>query len=105
MPPIVQEAAGAIVRAALFILAGYLVKAGIWTEDEAARYVGAAALFVLTLGWSLWQKYKSRTKLVTALASPVPMTENQAAAKVSHGTTPSTLTPKDEIPTPAPGET
>lgn len=67
MNPLLIAALGSILRWALAFLAGYLVNAGIWTSDESSQYVGAAALAILTLAWSLWQKYKSRIKFLAAL--------------------------------------
>jgi len=96
--PILQEALGSIVRWLLTGAAGYLVSKGIWTQDNATTYVSAAAVAILALVWSLWQKYKSRSKLLVALASPTPMTEHQAEAKVSQSMAPSTSMPKDVVP-------
>lgn len=57
MNPLLQQALGAIVRAILTGAAGYFVRHGIWTATDAETYIGAAALFVLSVGWSIWQKY------------------------------------------------
>lgn len=70
MNPVLSAALGAILRWALAFLAGYLVKAGIWSGTEAEGYVAAAVLGLLGLGWSLWQKYKSRIKFLAALNAP-----------------------------------
>lgn len=99
MNPLLIEALGAIIRWMLAALAGYLVKAGIWSADDASSYVAAAALFVIGLGWSLWQKYGMRAKLMVALSSSQTMTENQATAAARLITAPSVATPKDETPT------
>jgi hypothetical protein len=98
MPPILQEALGSIVRTGLVFLAAYLIKAGIWTEEEAGRYITAGVVLILTVGWSLWQKYRSRQKLNVALATPHTMTEKAAEAAVARGEAPSVTTPKAEIP-------
>jgi hypothetical protein len=70
MNPVLAAALGAILRWALVFLAGYMVKAGIWTGTEADGYVAAAVLGLLGLGWSLWQKYKSRIRFLAALNAP-----------------------------------
>ena len=99
MNPIMQSAIGAILRFVLAIAAGYVVKAGIWTASEATGYVGAAALGLLALGWSLWEKYRSRRKLVTALSMPFVATEDQVIEKIAAGVpVPSVTTRPDEVP-------
>lgn len=75
MNPVLSAALGSILRWALVFLAGYLVKAGIWSGAEAETYVTAAVLGLLGLGWSLWQKYKSRIKFLAALNAPKGTTE------------------------------
>lgn len=75
MNPMLSAALGAILRWGLAILAGYLVKAGIWSGTEAETYVAAAVLGILGLGWSLFQKYKSRIKFLAALNAPQGTTE------------------------------
>jgi hypothetical protein len=97
MNPLLVEALGSIIRAGLMILAGYLVKHGIWTDSDAANYVSAAALAIIGLGWSIWQKYKNRLTLVTALSGG-PMTENDAKMLSQMPGAPSVATPKDRRP-------
>lgn len=103
MNPMAQEALGAIVRWALMLVAGYIVQAGIWTGADAERYVGAATLAVLALGWSLWQKYRSRRKLVVALASTEPLSERDVKEQIAAATIvtriPSVKTPANVVPT------
>lgn len=75
MNPILSAALGSILRWLLVFLAGYFVQAGIWSGAEAETYVTAAVLGLLGLGWSLWQKYRSRIKLIAALNAPAGTTE------------------------------
>lgn len=82
MNPLLQQALGSIVRWLLTFAAGYLVQLGIWTEEDAMKYVGAAALALVALGWSLYQKYKSRLTLVTALATPGRASEAEVEQKI-----------------------
>lgn len=100
MNPMAVEAIGAIVRAGLMVLAGYIVKAGIWNAGQAEVYVGAASLGLITLGWSLWQKYRSRLKLLTALTQQPGTTEAVLEMKMAAGVTPTVLvsTPKVDQP-------
>ena len=100
MNPIVTEILGSFIRFALAGAAGILVANGVWTEAQATTFVPAIITGVLTLGWSVWQKYKSRLKLVTALATPGVNTEADIKEKIVEGGTPSTATPTDQIPRP-----
>jgi hypothetical protein len=56
---LVQAALGSILRWLLALGAGYLIKAGIWNASDAQTYVAAGTVAGLTLGWSLWQKWKA----------------------------------------------
>ena len=70
MSPMLSAALGSIIRWALSLLVPYLVSAGIWTADEATAYVTGLSLAILALGWSLWQKYRSRIRFLDALDAP-----------------------------------
>lgn len=98
MNPLAQQALGAIIRFALGGLFGVLVERGIWTKEDAATYLGAAVVAVLTLGWSLWVKYKGRLKLLTALAHDAPMSEKTVEVMVANNQAPPATTPKHETP-------
>lgn len=100
MNPLLVEALGSIVRAALQVGAGWLVGHGIWSQSDAEKYVGALALALITLGWSIWQKHGMRSKLVTALALPAGASEQQVQAMVKNPdvNTPPVTLPKDTIP-------
>lgn len=58
MSPMLQAALGAIIRHSLTLAAGYLVSKGVWSQDAAGTYIEAATLGALSLGWSLYQKWK-----------------------------------------------
>lgn len=102
MNPLLVEAIGSILRAALNIGAGWLVAHNIWQSSDAEKYVGAAALALISLGWSIWQKYGMRSKLVTALAMPAGASENQAKAAINDPSirTPPVTLQKHEVPLP-----
>lgn len=107
MNPVAQEAIGSILRWVLAILAGFFVQHGIWSATDAEKYVATAAMALIALGWSLWQKYGMRTKLHVALISPPGTTEEQVEQKIAvakdMGTAlPVMTTPKDAVPVPAP---
>lgn len=102
MNPILQSALGSILRWALMLFAAFLVKHGIWSDSDAGKYVEAGVVALLTLGLSLWQKYKSRVKFLTALM-PVavggPQTEAEVDAHIARGApTPSLTTPVNTVP-------
>lgn len=75
MPALLAAALGSLIRSGLMVLAGYLVKQGIWSSSAAEDYVGAAVIFLLAFGWSIWQHYKTRIKFLTALDLPPGATE------------------------------
>jgi hypothetical protein len=96
-----DEAMGSIVRWALTFLAGWFVQRGIWSQADATQYVTAGSVALVTLGWSLWQKYAARVKLVMALSAHLPMSEETLEKRIEAGGVPSTTTPKDVVPIPA----
>lgn len=99
MNPILASALGAILRWLLAFGAGVLVEHGIWTQEDAATYVAGAAVALLALGWSLWNKYRGRVKLLTALAMPKGTTEATVVKHIaSGGPTPSVSTPRGMAP-------
>jgi hypothetical protein len=98
MNPVLQAALGSILRWAFTLGAGYLIRAGIWQQQDAETYVAALTLALLTLAWSLWAKYRSRVKLLTALQMPKGSTENDMNDCVKRGETPPILTKASEVP-------
>lgn len=98
MNPLLVEAIGAIVRWGLTFVAGYLIKAGIWTEASSASYIVAGSAAIIALGWSIWQKYKMRLKFLMAASAPRKMTEEQVEEQVKTNPVPSVTTPKTEVP-------
>lgn len=100
MNPMAAAALGSVARFGLALAAGYLVRAGIWTDANATLYVEAATLGLISLGWSQWQKYHGRRKLVVALTLP-PTTEKHVELTIASGVPlPSVLTPVDVVPMP-----
>ena len=85
MNPLFQAAIGAILRWFFALGAGYLVEHGIWSQSEASTYVTAAALAAVSLGWSLWAKYHSRIKFLTALEAPAGSSEADVKATIDSG--------------------
>jgi hypothetical protein len=85
MNPLLQSALGSILRLFLASLAGWFVQKGVWTADAANEYAAAGAIALLTVGWSLWIKYKNRIKFLTALESPAGTPEKVIEAKIKTG--------------------
>lgn len=83
MNPLMVEAAGSILRALLNIGAGWLVVHGVWEQGAAQQYVGALALALVSIGWSVWQKWRMRSKLLTALSMPAGASERAVEAAVA----------------------
>lgn len=77
MNPLLQAALGSIIRWALAALAGILVSKGVWTQQDADTYITALVLAILSLGWSLWAKYKERIFRKKALEMPAGATEDE----------------------------
>lgn len=103
MRGIAEESIGSIVRTILAALSGYLVQQALISEAQSQQFMIAAVPFLSALIWSLYQKYKGRVRLMTALASPMPMSENTLEKVVATGNTPSVATPQFLVPrAPAP---
>jgi hypothetical protein len=98
MNPILSAALGSILRWVLALAAGYLVKAGIWTGSDAETYVAAGSMAALGLGLSIWNKYHSRIKLLTALEL-AGATEHEVKALMANTVaSPPILTPATAVP-------
>ena len=69
MNPLLGAALGSIIRWALAMAVPFFVSNGIWTPDESTAYVTGATAALLSLGWSLWQKYGARSRFLQALWS------------------------------------
>jgi hypothetical protein len=96
--PLLIEATASILRHVLTSGAVYLVARGIWTPEEASTYAAAAAMGLIGIGWSLYQKHEARIKLVTALAMPIGTTEETLEKTIAQGEQAAVSTPKTEIP-------
>lgn len=98
MNPMAAAAIGSVVRWALALAAGYMIRAGVWNEPDAETYVTAATLAIVSLGFSLWQKYRSRQTLMVALGSPTTLSEAKAKVIVALDGAPSVSTPTRSVP-------
>jgi len=99
MNPLLSAGLGSILRWALALGAGYLVKAGIWSGSDAETYVAAGSVALLALGWSAWTNFTKQRVLVTALAHPYPTTQAQIEALIAGGdAVPSATTARTVVP-------
>lgn len=96
--PMFAAALGSIIRWALALGAGYLVRKEIWQPGDATLYVTAGATALTALVWSLWDKYYQRAKLVTALATPRVVSENTVEKMIDDKLAPPVSVPKDRAP-------
>lgn len=85
MNPLLQSALGSILRALLAGLAGWFVQRGVWTQDAANEYLTAGVLFILTILWAVWTRYKDRLKFLTALDAPAGIPEEHVTEKIKLG--------------------
>lgn len=92
-----RQYVGSAIRAGLLSIGA--VTAADVDNGEIAQLSGAL-IAILTVAWSMYQKYSARQLTVTALAS-AQMTENEAKARIADPAiqTPAVTTPADTIPT------
>ena len=83
--PLFISIAGSFLRWGLTLAAAWLVQHGVWSANDETGYVTGLTLAGVTLLWSLWTRYKSRIKFLTALESPPGTDEAVIAAKVAAG--------------------
>lgn len=101
IPTFVQQVIGVVVRAAIVWIAAWVAAHGgpQYGESEIAKVVAEATPVILVIVWSIWQKFKSRQKLMVAMASPSAVSENHLDLHVASVQPPSVLTPRREVPT------
>ena len=92
MNPFLQILLTTAIRNGLVWVAGRLGVGS--TESE----VMGAAVLIVGFGWSVWDKYKSQQRLVTAQSMFGPTSLREVEAVVKQGDAPSVLTPKDTRP-------
>ncbi len=102
MLPLYRDQILGVLRHFLTIGAGMLITHGMLTTALVSpELIAGAAVALLTIGMSMYQKFTARRVLVTALAYPVPATEALVQSKIDLGMpVPSVLTPPDVVPVP-----
>lgn len=98
MNPMLQQFLATLIRAGLLAISGWLVKAGLFKESDLDNYIAGATVFVLTVLWALWVRYKSRVHFLTALTVPPGTTENEVKLIAQTEVTPTVLTPPNTVP-------
>lgn len=101
MNPMLNKVLISAVRGGLQLAAGYLVTKGVWSQDQSSEIVSGLAVAIVTVVWSVYEKYKSQQLLVT-MGAAAGVSENQAKAMVDNPaiSTPTVTTPKDQVPVP-----
>jgi hypothetical protein len=74
---LVGQLAATVLRSVIVATAGdALIHHGIWTSDNASENAAKVAAGLIAIGWSLYQKWQARQKLVAArLAPAMPLDE------------------------------
>jgi uncharacterized membrane protein len=99
MNPMLQAALTAMVRAILLMGSGWLVKHGVWSEGDAASYVAAAAVFIVSYGWDFWTTHNMLQILNTALMfARTTRSDVKAYVKNPATVTPTVTTPSNTVP-------
>lgn len=98
VPPFVSQIVGTLVRAAIVWLAATF--GAEVSDDQIVKITAQVVPVLFVIVWSIYQKFKNRQTLVTALASPKPMSEDAAKALVKDPAvpTPSVNSDPKELP-------
>lgn len=98
MNPLLQGFLTRVLQFALAGLFGWLVQKGVLTDAESQTYMTAAIAGIIALAWMLWEKYKDRLKLTTAMATQRPVSERQVEMLIQMGQAPPASLPKERVP-------
>lgn len=97
MSPVLQEMLGGIIRWAITFVSAYFISKGIWSDEDVRRWTPWIVTAIVSLLWNLWQKYKSRVLINTALANP-PQSPEALKSQVDAGMKAPAVTPVDRVP-------
>lgn len=100
MPTFISQIIATLVRAAVIWASGWLAAHGgpTFTDDQIGKFVAETVPLIAMVAWSVWEKYRSRQKQLTAQASPGPVSEHHVDQAVAAGAAPSVLTKPNEVP-------
>jgi len=62
-----------------------LIEKGVWTEGQLTSLATGLAGFIVVAGYALWNHYRNRVKLLTALEAPPGTTEAAIIATIKAG--------------------
>jgi hypothetical protein len=103
--PAVTRFITSIITRLLTMLGGILIAKGWLTSEEVGgitpaliEYIVGGILVLGTAAYGLIRNWTDQQKIVTALATTAPMTEDQLEAKIASGVAASVATPKTTVP-------
>jgi hypothetical protein len=85
MDPFIKSIIGSIMRWLVTGVAAWLVSRGVLASGDSAEVIAGATTLLITLVWTLYQKYCARVKFLTALESPAGTSEAKVDAKIAAG--------------------
>jgi len=94
--PFLEKLLGAVVRTAIVWLSAKFGAS--LSDDEVVKLTAEIVPVVLVLGWSFYQKFRERQKLLTAQSMGKGVTEHEVEAEIRAGNAPAVATPKDMVP-------
>src|SRR4029077_13061941 len=98
MNPFMRDIAGGVARSLLAGAFGLLVAARPLSSSDSTRYAEAAAPILVSVGWSAYQKFTARQKLVTALGTTQRISENELNEQIKDGASAPVNTPETHVP-------
>jgi len=100
MNPLYSQFLTAILRHLLTVSAGsWLLKHGILNAAQIEETILAVVAFLIGMGWSLWNKYRSKQEFNMAAGLEAKVSLSEVHQMQSNGMNVSAKTPKGEIPT------
>ena len=89
MNPVLTAALWSVIRHLMTLLAGYLVAHGVWAHEDSQRYVpeltAAVVMGLTAVGAAIYNKYKQKRLVNTALAMPSGATVEETRKVIAEG--------------------
>ena len=98
MNPLLSQFLSAILRHVLTFAGAWFVSQGILKPEQADEMIAGLIVFLLTLAWSLYSKYRGKLVENTRAAMPAGATLVDAKEMIASGTTARAMTGADERP-------
>jgi hypothetical protein len=98
MNPLLQQFLGAILRHGLTFVGAWFVSVGILQPEQVDEMIAGLIVFLLTLAWSLYSKYRGKLMENTRAAMPAGATLTDAKDLIASGTTARAMTGGNESP-------